>query len=233
MNKMDDSSPKVSKKKKQLEAMLYAIQCFPGINRTQLMKYIFFVDLFTFNKRGQTLLEDKYIRLPNGPVPWFGFDTTTMLEEEDSKKNEEFTIYKIRNRSQKNIYYYCFERKSGRFADMNVFQDGEKDLLILTLRSVMSRNTADLSQLTHTYSLWKKHRNGEQIELNEFKLEREEEDKLELFLKTKVYLTPIRKKGHSRIFSKGNEKENNPPLIKGFPERLPIYFNEETGEIVK
>ena len=30
-------------------------------------------------------------------------------------------------------------------------------------------------------------------------------------------------------FSKRNE---NPPLIEGFPEHLPIYFNEETGEIV-
>lgn len=230
---MDDSSPKISKEKKQLEAMRYAIQCFPGINRTRLMKYIFFVDLFTYNKRGRTLLEDNYICLPNGPVPKFGFEKTTMTYEEDSKEDEDFTIYRIRDHSQQDIYHYRFEIKSGRFADMNVFQDGEKDLLSLTLRTVMSRNTADLSQLTHTYSLWKEHNITDTIELDKFKLEREEEDQLELFLKTKVYLTPMRKKCHSRIFSKWNEKENNPPLIEGFPEHLPVYFNEETGEIVK
>ena len=66
MNEMADSSPDVSREKKQLEAMLYAIQCFPRINRTQLMKYIFFVDLFTYNKRGHPLLENQYRRLPNG-----------------------------------------------------------------------------------------------------------------------------------------------------------------------
>lgn len=230
---MADSSPDDPKKKKQLEAMLYAIQCFPGINRTRLMKYIFFVDLFTYNKRTQTLLEDDYIRLPNGPVPLFGFNKTTLSDEETFKENEEFTIHRIRNCSQPSIYRYCFEIKSGRFADMSVFQKGERDLLSLTLRSVMSRNTADLSQLTHTYSLWKEHSNGDLIKSNEFKLGKEEEDQLELFLKTKVYLTPMRKKCPSRIFSKRNEKENNPPLIKGFPEHLPIYFNKETGEIIE
>lgn len=229
MNEIADSSPDVSREKKQLEAMLYAIQCFPRINRTQLMKYIFFVDLFTYNKRGQPLLENQYRRLPNGPVPLFGFEKTALPDKKEFNENGEFTIYRMRNCSQPNIYRYRFGIKPGRFAKMSVFQKGERDLLSLTLRSVMFRNTADLCQFTHTYSLWKNHIDGDLIDLGEFKLGREEEDQLELFLKAKVYLTPMRK-GNLRFFSKRNEK---PPLIEGFPEHLPIYFNEETGEIVE
>lgn len=68
----------VNKQYKQLQAIIYAIQRFPGINRTKLMKYIFFVDLFTYNKCKQTLLEEHY--LPRGPVPEYGFQATSMLE---------------------------------------------------------------------------------------------------------------------------------------------------------
>lgn len=84
----------------------------------------------------------------------------------------------------------------------------------------MSRTTADLSQLTHTYSLWKDYKDGERIDSEEFILNEDEVDKLELFLNAKVYLPPLRKKGCLKK-----------SIIQGFPKHLPVYFNEETGQI--
>ena len=66
---------------KQLNALLYTIEQYPKIGRTKLMKFVFLVDLFMFNNRGETLLEDRYKRLRNGPVPSFAFANTDSSNE--------------------------------------------------------------------------------------------------------------------------------------------------------
>lgn len=204
--------------------MLYAMQQCAAIRRTQLMKYVFFVDLFTLNKRGETLLEDTYIRLPNGPVPKYGFEHTALPDGVDSRDDGDFSVHRIRDLHIPDIYWYSFTPKAGSFADINVFSQGERELLRLTLRSVLRRNTYDVVRQTQSYSLWKNHENGEAIGLDEFILKRGELDELERFLGTKVFLSPMRKPLRWR------SKKTEPPLIDGFPDHFPVYFNEITGK---
>lgn len=228
---MSECNTHPRKEKMQLQAMIYAIQQYPEINRTKLMKYIFFIDLFTYNKTGETLLEDCYLRLPNGPVPKFGFEYTKPMDADRVEKNE-FTMVRVRNTKYPDYYHYQFKLKSGIVADTTFFKEGEKDLLNLTLETVMSRKTTDLSQLTHTYPLWKNYDDGTNIDLKDFKLDDEREDELERFLNTKVYLSPMNVRG---FFGNGEETEKIPAprIIQGFPAHLPVYINKQTGQFIE
>lgn len=220
-----------TKAEKQKQAIIYAIENYPLINRTKLMKYIFFIDLFTYNKTGDTLLEDCYIRLPNGPVPQYGFAYT------DPKRTDvkEFSVEKITTGEEGSIYYhYKFNLKPGVESNLSEFKPNEIDLLNLTLDTVSVKRTATLSRLTHTYDLWKNNKDGKVIDLDEFKLEDKKQlNELELFLNLKVYLSPVsslfKKKGAGDTIN-GDTKDF--PIINGFPETLPVYINRQTGEFI-
>ena len=43
---------------KRLNALLYAMEEYPDIGRTKLMKFVFFTDLIHYNNYGNTLLDD-------------------------------------------------------------------------------------------------------------------------------------------------------------------------------
>ena len=227
----DTCNTQAIKEEKQKQAIIYAIENYPLINRTKLMKYIFFIDLFTYNKTGDTLLEDCYIRLPNGPVPKYGFEQT------DPKRTDvkEFSVEKIMTGEEGSIYYhYKFNLKPGVESNLKVFNPNEIDLLNLTLDTVSVKRTATLSRLTHTYDLWKNNKDGKIIDLDEFKLEDKKQlNELELFLNLKVYLSPVpsifKKKGAGDTI---NGETQNFPIINGFPETLPVYINRLTGEFI-
>lgn len=208
-----------NKEEKQLQAMIYAIEHYPEINRTKLMKYIFFIDLFAYNKTDDTLLEDCYIRLPNGPVPKFGFEYTRQdfMLNAISKK-----LFEIERNPTVNGYYYQFKLKEGVHADLSKFSEGEIDLLALTLETVKSRKTAYLSDLSHTYDLWKSYENGYIINLSDFRLNPDDLEHLELILNTKKYLNTL-----------NQDKDNLKKEGISFPFRLPMYFNANTKEPIK
>jgi len=206
----------VMKEYKQLQAMIYAIEHYPEINRTKLMKYIFFIDLFTYNKTSNTLLEDCYIRLPNGPVPKYGFEYTRQefMLSVSSKK-----LFDIKKITTENGYYYQFKLKEGVHTDLSKFSEGEIDLLALTLETVKSRKTAYLSNLSHTYDLWKNYHDGYNINLSDFRLSPDELEHLETILNTKKYLNTL-----------NQEKEDLEKEGLTFPRRLPMFFNAKTKE---
>ena len=72
----------VMKKNKQINAILFAIEEYPDIGRTKLMKFVFFVGLSIYNRTGATLLEDEYIRMPFGPVPPIAYALTSCSNED-------------------------------------------------------------------------------------------------------------------------------------------------------
>jgi len=162
------------KTEKQLNALIYAIEQYPRIGRTKLMKFVFLVDLFMYNNRGQTLLEDSYLRLPNGPVPDIGFSYTDNL-------NAHFTVKTEPCDPERIIYQYTPLRKS----DLSTFSDKEKQLFDTIIRSLKSHKTEQISELTHRFSLWKEAKNGEVIPVSDLKLDEYEYDDLESF----VYFT--------------------------------------------
>lgn len=162
------------KTEKQLNALIYAIEQYPKIGRTKLMKFVFLVDLFVYNNRGQTLLEDSYLRLPNGPVPEIGFSCT-------DNSNTNFTVKTEPCDPERIIYQYTPLKKS----DLSAFTDKEKQLFDTTIRSLKSHKTEQVSALTHRFSLWKQAKNGDIIPVSNLKLDEYEYDDLESF----VYFT--------------------------------------------
>jgi hypothetical protein len=162
------------KTEKQLNALIYAIEQYPRIGRTKLMKFVFLVDLFMYNNRGQTLLEDRYLRLPNGPVPDIGFSYT-------DNSNAHFTVKTEPCDPERVIYQYTPLRKS----DLSAFSDKERQLFDTIIRSLKSHKTEQISELTHRFSLWKEAKNGDIIPVSDLKLNAYEYDDLESF----VYFT--------------------------------------------
>jgi len=140
------------KTEKQLNALIYAIEQYPRIGRTKLMKFVFLVDLFMYNNRGQTLLEDNYLRLPNGPVPDIGFSYT-------DNSNAHFTVKTEPCDPERVIYQYTPLRKF----DLSTFSDKERQLFDTIIRSLKSHKTEQISELTHRFSLWKEAKNGDII----------------------------------------------------------------------
>ena len=159
---------------KQLNALLYAIEKYPTIGRTKLMKFVFLVDLFMYNNRGETLLEDRYKRLMNGPVPSFAFANT-------DSSNDFFEIVKEPCDPERIIYQFSPTRK----ANILEFSHKEIQLFDTVIRSLKSHKTEEISELTHHFNLWKKVNNNEMIPLEDLKLDDYEYDDLESF----VYFT--------------------------------------------
>lgn len=154
------------KMKKQVNAILYAIEEYPDIGRTKLMKFIFFVDLVVFNRRGTTLLEDEYVRMPYGPVPPYAFALTSCSNE----------FLKVRHVQ---VDYQGAGFNEFRFTplqkcDREVFDDEEKMIFNKVIDLLKTNTTVAISTITHQYDLWKNVGHGYRIPPDLFKLREEE-----------------------------------------------------------
>jgi uncharacterized phage-associated protein len=127
------------------------------------MKFVFLADLVTYNHRGETLLEDEYIRMPHGPVPPVAYALT-------SGSNAYFTVSRIRLSPDRFQYRFQPVKK----ADRTLFSREEKSIFDQVV-DILRKNTATaISTLTHRLSLWKKVENGHPIPLELFQLKEDE-----------------------------------------------------------
>ena len=150
---------------KQINALLYAIEEYPEIGRTKLMKFVFFVDLVMYNRKGETLLQDEYSRMPHGPVPPIAYTLTAC-------SNEFFTVSQVQ--IYQNDRYREYRFTSLKKADMSLF-DNEQKIIFDKVLELLKKNTAvAISTLTHQLDLWKIVGNGYKIPLDLFKLEERE-----------------------------------------------------------
>ncbi len=158
------------KTEKQLNALIYAIEKYPRIGRTKLMKFVFFVDLFKFNQTGETLLEDEYIRLPNGPVPDVGFSYT-------DNSNAYLNVTWEQVDPERCLYQYTPRKKS----DISLFSEDDIKLFDVVIETLNKHNTFIISDLTHKFRLWNDAKNGEIITKEKLRLDDYEYDELESF----------------------------------------------------
>ncbi|MDD4127742.1 MAG: DUF4065 domain-containing protein, partial [Methanomicrobium sp.] len=158
------------KKMRKIQAMLYAMEHNPGIGKTVLMKYIFFIDLIHYNQRGSLLFDDtsKYIRLPNGPVD---SEAYTLAGESNQYFNVEMRPLKYSSRSK--IYPACNFRPKQN-CDLSYFSPYEQKLMKMVLMALKSRQARNVSNLTHELRLWKEFSDGDAIPLDYFCLNDEE-----------------------------------------------------------
>jgi hypothetical protein len=200
------------KTEKQLNALLYAIENYPRIGRTKLMKFVFLVDLFIYNTRGETLLEDSYIRLPNGPVPDIGFSFT-------DNSNAHFTVKTEPCDPERIIYQYTPVQKS----DMSAFSKKEIRLFNTVLHSLQSHRTEEISELTHRFSLWKDAANGDIIPVKNLKLDEYEYDELESFIYYADAVADAKKPGHTS----GADSSSGDPVPD---DLIALQFHTMCGE---
>lgn len=151
---------------KQINALLYAIEEYPEIGRTKLMKFVFFVDLVMYNRKGDTLLQDEYVRMPHGPVPPLAYTLT-------SCSNEYFTVRQVLVNYQKNQYRE-FRFTPLKKADMSMFDDEQRTVFAKVLEIIRKNTAVAISTLTHRLDLWKTVENGYNIPLDLFKLREQE-----------------------------------------------------------
>jgi len=148
------------KQRKQINAMLYAIEKYPSIGRTKLMKFIFFIDLIFYNESGDTILEDEYERVTYGPVPATGFFLTKY--DTGLFKIEEIQLDLVKK--MKNFH-------TNQKCNVDLFNRSERLLFDRILRVLKIYKAEDISNLTHEFDLWKDFTDGDRIPKEKLKLD--------------------------------------------------------------
>lgn len=153
----------ISKNEKQKNALLYATEHYSKIGRTKLMKFIFFIDLISYNDTGDTILEDCYKRVPYGPAP----STGMVLTDDES---DLFEIEETEFEPKKKIKNF----KSLEKCNVNIFTNEEIFLFNQILR-VLKQYPADIiSDITHELTLWKDYKNGDTIPKERLQLDEDD-----------------------------------------------------------
>lgn len=158
-------------REKELNALLYAMEEYPDIGRTKLMKFVFFTDLIHYNNYGNTLLDDEYIREKAGPVPVHAFDISG-----DNQPQFEVSVEQLDEERIK--YNYHLKQQCNR----SLFSDEEKELFDKIIRLLKAYSTPEISDITHSMALWLNHKNTDRIPLEEFKLDDYEMDEFCSFI---------------------------------------------------
>lgn len=144
---------------KQINALLYAVKKYPKIGRTKLMKFVFLVDFLWYNDNDETLLEDNYIRMPNGPVPSLAYSVTDY-------NNEYFSVEIVDYDPQYREYRF----KGQKTPNLNSFDKETVKLFDYVIDLLKNSNAKTVSEFTHQLSPWKKTKNGSKIPIELFKL---------------------------------------------------------------
>jgi hypothetical protein len=145
---------------KLVNSLLYAIENFPDIGKTRLMKFVFFVDLITYNETSKTLLETEYKRMDWGPVPDKSFCLTGF-------SNKFFDVEEVQLTPEKKRFVFPLKIRSNR----STFSGEEIELFNKILRLFRKMSAEEISEFTHQFSFWKNVDDQELIPLTLFKLD--------------------------------------------------------------
>lgn len=157
-----------NKYEKQLNALFYVIQQYPNIGRTKLMRFVFLTDFIWYNNYGETLLEDKYIRMPRGPVPEFAFNITNAT-------NAYFKVVQYLLGPER--IWYQFSPKCE--PNLSVFNSEELELMTKVIEIVKNNDAESISEFTHKFRFWRLIENSKPIPKELFKLDDYEMAELE------------------------------------------------------
>ncbi|WP_129408099.1 Panacea domain-containing protein [Marinitoga lauensis] len=152
----------MNKKEKQINAIIYILEKYPNIGRTKLMKAIFFMDLIWYNKYKETIFEDNYIRMPNGPVPLTAYKLT------DIKKANPYIKIKLQKTTSKHKKYDFFPLIK---ANMEDFSQEMIDILEKIISFLQKYAATSISEFTHNFRLWSSLEDGEKIPKELFNLD--------------------------------------------------------------
>ncbi|MCX6806692.1 MAG: Panacea domain-containing protein [Candidatus Berkelbacteria bacterium] len=144
---------------KYKNVILYLIQEMDGKvleGKKKICKLLYFVDFGAFEKYGQSITGDKYIRMPRGPVP-SNFDNII--------KTLEDTALGIRKELKSPIHENpttIYELK--KEANLDIFSKEEKEILDWVIEIYSKLSGKELEDISHSEAPWLAvKRNGEEI----------------------------------------------------------------------
>ncbi|SCL75834.1 putative phage-associated protein [Methanoculleus chikugoensis] len=186
---------------KRLNALLYAMEEYPDIGRTKLMKFVFFTDLIHYNNYGNTLLDDEYIRMKAGPVPAHAFEVSGATQPQYDVCVEQID-------EERTKYTYHPKQQCNR----SLFSDEERELFDKIIRLLKAYHTEEISEITHRMALWKNHGKMDQIPIEEFELSDYEMDEFCSFIDYQEAIECV------------CQLEMN--MDDGYEDRVPEYIHE-------
>ncbi|MDR3306077.1 MAG: SocA family protein [Endomicrobium sp.] len=115
----------------------------PSVDKIKLIKLIFLADKYHLLNYARTITDDTYYAMPYGPV---GGDTLNLL-----------------NKSLENPFFFLNEEnhkviKREDLCNFNMLSDTDKISLDIIIDKFAKYETWDLTNLSHEYPEWKKHK---------------------------------------------------------------------------
>ena len=149
---------------KAIEAIVYLANKKPNMTQYYFMKMMFYADKFHIIKYGMPIIGDRYIKMPNGPVPSFVLDA---IHKDGSKlTHEAFQIIEDALDFTKNGNKICTTAK--REPKMEYFSDTDIECLDLAFEFCKDKSFATLKNLTHEEPSWVNARDNREMDYKLF-----------------------------------------------------------------
>lgn len=148
-------SLKFNYKKATQSLNFFAINNGGSVGKLKALKLIYFADKYHLRKYGRPIINDEYFAMERGPVASGVKDIAEMSKflGNNEKRYAEENIKPFREYSIKSIAPI----------DFDVFSDSEIEALEFSLSKFGEYGDLHLSNLTHRYPEWKKHKNALEI----------------------------------------------------------------------
>jgi len=141
-------------KEKARSALIYLLKEYPGVTKTQIMKFFFLVDFYMYARRARPVFGGVYIHMQRGPVP---IDVHKKLLP-SMIKNGEIIVEFSKNKGAR---HYVAEHL---FPKIDIFTIEELDAMYKVISVLRNLKTAwNASEFTHRLVLWRYTKNGEPI----------------------------------------------------------------------
>jgi len=137
---------------KAYSALIYLLREYPGVKKTQIMKFFFLADFYMFAKYEYPIFGGVYIHMDRGPVPI----------EVKNKLLPELIDSNLVRIEQKGGYKHFLNIDLE--PDISVFTVTELDTMHKTISFLKHLKTSEnVSNFTHNFGLWKLTKDGEPI----------------------------------------------------------------------
>lgn len=133
--------------KKAVQALNFIASNHGGkVNKMKALKLIWLADRLHIRKFGRTILNDRYVAMPNGPV---ASSTRDILEGNYSF--EDYVTSHLKS-YEEDRYFYC---ASGDF-DGSVFSQSDLDCINEVMAAYAQLSKFQLSEFSHSFPEWKR-----------------------------------------------------------------------------
>jgi len=154
-----------------------------NLGKTKLMKLLFFADKYHLQKYGKPIFNDKYFKLPYGPIP-----TLTLNIIDSINEKENYDLQKYTKEFLQDIEVIVNDDNQTEFRAKNdfiedYFSESELEILRMVADKFKNINAKDISNLSHNLPEYQKSQMNEIIEYSDMAIN--QKDYIEFLAKEK------------------------------------------------